>query len=180
MSEHWKSPLNFPIFFWAALKNNTATSQQNAVNILLSGVPLTLSNSSQNTISASIVSGYVNGSKRISEDVCLSFFQLTQEERIKRMADVAVSRSDFAVNALVYLLKYDYLLIDTRTKESLLQLPYKKEPILFLSETLLVAIKQNNTNLTRPDNFVKNELFSFRTMAVNPKSSTLDNVAINT
>lgn len=180
MSEHWKSPLNFPIFFWAALKNNTATSQQNAVNILLSGVPLTLSNSSQNTISASIVSGYVNGSKRISEDVCLSFFQLTQEERIKRMADVAVSRSDFAVNALVYLLKYDYLLIDTRTKESLLQLPYKKEPILFLSETLLVAIKQNNTNLTRPDNFVKNELFSFRTMAVNPKSSTLDNVATNT
>ena len=180
MSEHWESPLNFPIFFWAALKDNTATSQQNAVNILLSGVPLTLSNSSQNTISAAIVSGYVNGSKRISEDVCLSFFQLTQEERVKRMADVAISRSDFAVNALVYLLEHDYLLIDTPTKERLLQLPYKKEPILFLSETLLEAIKQNNTNLTRPDNSVKKELFSFRTISLNPESSTFDNMSTNT
>ena len=162
MVENWKSNLNFPVFFYAALKDNTATSQLNAVNILLAGFPFTLSDASQKTISSSIVSGYINEAKKISEDTCLSFIRLTQEERISRLTNVGISKTDLAVNALIYLLKSDHLIIDDLTKNRLLQLPYTNEPLLFLSEVLLESVKRNNNNLSRPNEIIKKELISFR------------------
>ena len=93
----WTSSLNFPIFFYAALKNNTAPSQLDSVNILLLDHPYTGSDSSQKTLSPSIVSGYTTGSKTIAKDICLEYMELPEPERMQRLKRVGISNPTHAV-----------------------------------------------------------------------------------
>lgn len=169
----WTSALNFPIFFYAALKNNIALSQQDAVCILLVGIPYTKSDSSQKIIQPSIISGYINGTKPIAKDTCLEYIHLSSEERMNRLKDIGISMPGAAVNALVFLLQNSYITIDASTKNRLLSIPYSTEPLFFLNEVLYEAIKSNNNGLFRPSNETKTEIQSFRSVTPTINSTEL-------
>lgn len=161
----WTSSLNFPIFFYAALKNNTAPSQLDSVNILLLDHPYTGSDSSQKTLSPSIVSGYTTGSKTIAKDICLEYMELPEPERMQRLKRVGISNPTHAVNALVSLLNSGHIIIDEVSKSELLSLPYSEEPLLFLNAVLYESIKRNNNGMIRLSNRLREEIMSFRSFS---------------
>lgn len=158
---NWKSAFNFPVVYNAVFKNNTASTQYDAFNILLVGCPHR-TGSHIHTYDDSPASGFISGSRKIPKKLCLSYLYLPEEERKNRILSVGISNITYAVNALTGLLESHHIIMDAPTRDALLQLAYGNDPIAFISESVFEAVKRNNDGLVKLDPCTVDSIFSFR------------------
>lgn len=160
--EDWKSSFSFAVFFTAAVRDNSALTNYDAVNMLLHGYTFSGSTSSQTTVSSTMATHYIRGYKAISKEVATSFIKLSTNERIKRIESVGLSNIGYAVNAILGLLNSDHIIISEQAKSMLLGLPYSRQPMRFLSDAMLEAVKCQKSGILKLTDPIIREIMSFR------------------
>lgn len=163
MSKIYSFALTFPIFYAAAIKDNTVLCQYDAVNVLLVGSRYTGTDDTIAHISPNMTSHYVRGGKPISKEIVANFLDLTQEQIAERIKKVRLTNTKTAVNCLKNLLYNDCLDIANEKKEYLLNLPSDQKPELFLGSVLQESLNSSRKQLQRLDAETASLIIAFRT-----------------
>lgn len=136
----WRLPLSFALFFQAVCKDNTHIPQYDAVNLLLMGETLTESDPAKPTISSTMTSHYISGSKKISKAISSQFLLLEPEERLRRMNNVLLQDTNAAVNRMLTLLEGGYIEMPPQELRQFTSFSSADQPIEFLTALLTAAI----------------------------------------
>lgn len=139
-----KLSFSFPVFFHVAVLDNTPRSRYKAVHYLICGFdPEEKDNGavSEFTVANGIVTGYINGSRPISELLTSRYLSLSREEQVNHIRKVGLQQPRLAANALVQLLKSGMIDMDPDDIERYLELSNTEPTEEFLSDMLTLAIK---------------------------------------
>lgn len=136
-------PLNFPVFYYCAVKGNTNLPQYDAVSILLLGKPRR--HCSGIVISDADATNYTSGRKNIKNEILMDLLDIEKSEVGKRIQALGIQDTASIAKALRQLLITE---IDLSKKilDRLLH-TYKQEDTDFISEVFLLAIKSPAKNL---------------------------------
>jgi len=137
----WRLPLSFALFFHAVCKDNTHIPQYDAVNVLLMGETLTGSNSAKITISTTMTSHYISGSKKISKAISSRFLLLDFDERVRRMNNILLQDINVAVYRILHLLQNGNIEMSDHELRHFLSFPFADKRLEFLAELLTVSIR---------------------------------------
>ena len=156
-----KLAFTFPVFFHVAILGNTPRGRYKAVHNLICGFnPDDKGNGEvqEFIVANGIVTGYINGSRPISETLTSRYLGLSREAQINHIRLVGLQQPSLAANALVQLWKSGMIDMDQDDIERYLILSDTESTEEFLSDMLTLAIKHR----------VKQPLSaSVRTMLVN-------------
>ena len=139
-----KLAFSFPVFFHVAVLDNTPRSRYKAVHYLICGFdPDEKDNEavSEFTVANGIVTGYINGSRPISEILTSRYLRLSREEQIDHIRKVGLQQPRLAANALVQLFKSGMIDMDPDDIQRYLELSNTESTEEFLSDMLTLAIK---------------------------------------
>lgn len=130
--------LNFPIFYRIVVKGNTGFRQNETVNLLLLGK--LHSERNERELSASVVSNYVAGRKRISAYLLSAITSCTDFELERRFRRLGLHNLDASIQILTASLD-KFSNIDSSARDSLMQKTAdRKHPYAFLIHLFRIAL----------------------------------------
>ena len=139
-----KLAFTFPVFYFTAIIDNTPLGKHRAAHMLICGfdpddksIPAT----EKLTISNTISTGYISGSRPVSENLTSHFLSSSRADRLSRITKLGIRNSTIAVAALVRLLKSDILNLDGTSISVMLNLSSTESSDEFLVDMLTLAIK---------------------------------------
>lgn len=134
--------LNYPAFFYAAIKDNTTLDQYEVFNILFKGD--TYKNNGCNAISQSSSSNFSVGRRKITQDLLLEIFNTPHETLTKRIQMLQLKDADLAARTLNRILITSDLYAADNNKH-LLSLPDAGQVYGYLADFFLYSLKYTDT-----------------------------------
>lgn len=159
---NWILPFSFPIFFVAAIKNNTPLHQYDAVNILLTGNKWTGSSPADNRITPNMTSHFAGGGKPITQGLVTSFLELPREECIQRINCVHLNHPEEAVHCLKELIRSGHLNFSPNDLQHFTSFPADQNQSEFLADMLFAAVRCPRHQVSKLTEGQKSDILSMR------------------
>ncbi len=160
---NWILPFSFPVFFIAAIKNNTPLHQYDNVNILLTGNKWTGSSTADSSITPNMTSHFAGGGKPINTELVASFLELPREERVQRINRVHLNHPEQAVRCLKELIRSGHLGISPNDFQYFANFPADNNPSEYLADMLLAAVRCPRELVSKLTEEQKSDILSMRT-----------------
>ena len=134
--------LNYPVYFYAAIKDNTALDQYEIFNILFIGD--TYQNNGCNAVSQGSSSNFTAGRRRITKKLLLDIFGTPRETIIKRIQMLHLKDSESAARILNRILT-ETTLLATKDNAHLLSFPTDGQMYGYLADFFLYSLEHTDT-----------------------------------
>ncbi|MCM1127685.1 MAG: hypothetical protein NC429_14595 [Lachnospiraceae bacterium] len=139
-------PLTFATFYACGIKQFTNLTQRDCTNMLLKG---NVELDSNDILSDSVCSNYVNGKKNLASDLRVALLSLSNAEVVNRLNKLNIQNYTFSSGALFNLV-INSSLADNE-KERLISYSKQNDELTFIAEVFLICIKGDNYYpLTQP------------------------------
>lgn len=134
--------LNYPVYFYAAIKDNTALDQYEVFNILFIGD--TYQNNGCNAVSQGSSSNFTAGRRKITKKLLLDIFGTPRETIIKRIQMLHLKDSESAARILNRILT-ETTLLATKDNAHLLSFPTDGQIYGYLADFFLYSLEHTDT-----------------------------------